>query len=257
MKAAAICLLLPLAANAQSSATPHQVLEKVKGIVLSEKTRDQVEAMLAPAVEGWEQNDPHSPEYANALVILGMIRQSRAGLDIYQLRRDVEPVYRKALTIYNRSFALADDEEMALALELQAGVLNLIGEVQDATPLHERAQAIRRTKVREMQEGARRIPAAYKSGNGITKPVATYKVEPEYTGVAQFLGERGTVKLRCVVDESGMPQDISLLESLGFGLDENAVRALRGWRFKPGEDAGGQIVPVIVDVDIDFHVPKA
>src|SRR5262249_47033691 len=131
-----------------------------------------VEAMLAPAVEGWQQNDPHSPEFAQALVILGMIKQSRAGLDIFQVKRDVEPLYRKALTIYERSFAVADDEEMALALELHASVLNLIGDVQDATPLHERAQTIRRAKVREMQEGARRVAAAYKLGEGIKRPVA-------------------------------------------------------------------------------------
>jgi TonB family protein len=254
MRALLVSLLLPLAAGAQSTEAPHQLLEKIKAIGLSLKTRDQVEPMLENAVAGWEQHDPRSPEFAQTLTMLGMIRQSRADMDISQLRANVEPLYRKALSVYARSFATADDADVALTCELQAWVLGTIGEVMDATPLRERAETIRKARVREMQEGAIRIGAAFKIGNGISAPIITSRVEPAFPELARFLKQQGTVKLRFVVDTNGIPQDISLTRSLGFGLDEHAARALRAWRFRPGEDGSGQAVPVILEIEMNFRI---
>jgi TonB family protein len=254
MKALLVSLLIPLAAGAQSTEAPHQILEKIKAIGLSEKTRDRLEPMVENAIAGWEQHDPRSPEYAQTLTMLGMIRQSRADMDMSQLRSNVEPLYRKALAVYAHSFATADDADIALTCELQAWVLATIGEVMDATPLSERAATIRKARVRELQEGYRRVGAAFKVGNGITAPVPTSKVEPEYTDLARFLKKQGTVRFRFVVDQNGIPQDISLINSLGFGLDENAVRALRTWRFRPGQDGNGDEVPVILEVEMSFRL---
>ena len=249
-----LTLLTPFGAWAQSTESLHQTLEKIKGIGLSEKTRDKVEPMLESAVEGWEKSDPRSPQYAQTLTMLGMVRQSRADLDMYQLRTNVEPLYRKALAIYARSFATADDADLALTLELRAYVLGFIGQVQDATPLRERAETIRKARVRELQEGARKFPSAFKIGNGISAPVVTYKVEPDYTEIARFMRQQGTVNVRLVVDENGVPQDISLIHSAGFGLDEKAVQTVRTWRFRPGQDGSGQNVPVIVNVELNFRL---
>ena len=254
MKALALSLLLPLAACAQFADSPHQILEKIKGIGLNVKTRDQVEPMLESAVDGWEKRDPRSPEYAQTLTMLGMVRQSRADLDIQQLRTSVEPLYRRALAIYARSFAAPDDADLAMTLELQASVLGTIGQVEDATPLRERAETIRKARVRELQEGNRRIGAAFKVGNGISAPTITYKVEPEFTELARFLKHQGTVILRLVVDTNGLPQDISLVRGIGLGLDENAVLAVRAWRFRPGQDGSGQNVPVIVNLEVNFRL---
>lgn len=254
MKAVLVLLAITFAAGGQTTEAPHQLLEKIKAIGLSLKTRDQVEPMLENAVAGWEQHDPRSPEFAQTLTMLGMIRQSRADLDIPQLRANVEPLYRKALAVYARSFATADDADIALTCELQASVLGTIGEVMDATPLRERAATIRKARARELQEGSRRVGAAFKIGGGISAPIPTYKVEPEYTEIARFLKLQGTVVLRTVVDPDGIPQDIALVRSFGFGLDENAVRAVRAWRFRPGQDENGQNVPVIANIEVNFRL---
>jgi outer membrane biosynthesis protein TonB len=37
-----------------------------------------------------------------------------------------------------------------------------------------------------------------------------------------------------IEDEHGVPQDIALVHSAGYGLDEKAVETLRTWRFQPG-----------------------
>lgn len=44
--------------------------------------------------------------------------------------------------------------------------------------------------------------------------------------------------LKVVVGTDGLPHDISVLNPLGHGLDEEAVKAVKQWRFKPGASSG-------------------
>jgi TonB family protein len=237
---------------AQNTETPHDTVQRVKRIGLSATTMDQVEPLLDKAVQGWADLNPRSLEYAQALTMLGMVRQYLADLDIPRLRNNVEPLYKRAVSVYDRSIVPATPADLALTLELEAGVLNTIGEVQEAAFLSERALTIRKERVREAQEGAPRMATAYKPGNGISAPVVAARTEPAYTNEARFLRVQGTVTLRLVVDEEGRPQDISLVNSLGYGLDENAVLAVRTWRFVPGKDDTGKPLPTIVDVEVNF-----
>ena len=249
----ALPLLFCFGALAQESESPHDILLKVRSLGLSDKTMDQAEPLLEKAVQRWAESDPRNPEYAESLTLLGMIRQVRAGTDFQALRANVEPLYRKALSVYDRSIIPPAPVDLALTLELEAATLNAIGEVQDATPLSQRAAVIRAGRVREIQEGAPKIAAAYKPGEGIAAPAVISKVDPEYTNQARFLKLQGTVALKLVVDELGRPQDISLVRGLGFGLDENAVRAVRSWRFKPGSSEGLP-VPTIANVELNFRL---
>jgi TonB family protein len=250
----ALPLLFCFGALAQEPESPHDILLKVRTLGLSDKTMDQAEPLLEKAVQRWPESDPRNPEYAESLTLLGMIRQVRSETDFQAVRANVEPLYRKALSVYDRSIIPPAPDVLALTLELDAAALNAIGEVQDATPLSERAAVIRAGRVREMQEGAPKISAAYKPGEGISAPTVISKVDPEYTPQARFLRLQGTVMLRLVVDELGRPQDISLVRGIGFGLDENAVRAVRSWRFKPGASEG-QPVATIATVELNYRLP--
>jgi TonB family protein len=247
-----IALFVCFSALAQETETPHDTVQRVKAIGLSANTVDQVEPLLERAVKGWADLNPRSLEYAQALTMLGMVRQFEADLDIQALRNNVEPLYKRALSVYDRSMVPPAPPELALTLELEAGVLNAIGEVQQATFLSERAITIRKERVREIQQGAPRVATAFKPGEGISAPTVATRSEPAYTNEARFVRVRGAVGLRFVVDENGVPQDISLTHSLGYGLDENAVQALRTWRFLPGKDESGKPLPTIVNKEIDF-----
>jgi len=249
-----LLLLLCLSASAQNTETPHDTLERAKRLTLSAKTVDQIEPLLEHAVQGFADTNPRSLEYAQALTMLGMVRQFLADLDINSLRDNVEPLYKKARMVYDRSIEPPPQADLALTLELEAQALNLIGEVEEATFLSERAATIRKERVREFQEGAQRFPAAYKPGNGISEPTLVSQTEPTYTNEARFLRVHGSVALRFVVDENGVPQDIVLVRSLGYGLDENAVLAVRTWKFVPGKDETGKPLPTIVNVEVDFKL---
>jgi TonB family protein len=232
--------------------TPHDLLLKAKRMGLDPKTIDQVEPILEQAAAGWSDTDPRSPEYAQTLMLLGVIKQYTADLDINAIRLNVEPLYKRALAVYNRSVIPPDPLDLALTMELEAAALNAIGQVEDAQPLADRAFAIRKEHIREMQKGSKAVGAAFRPGEGITAPVAISRQEPAYADIPRFLKIQGTVTFQAVVDEHGAPQDMSLVHSLGYGLDENALEAVRNWRFRPGT-SGGQAVPVIVSLDVNFR----
>lgn len=247
-----VYLLASFCIFAQVVETPHDILLKATRLGYNEKTSDQAIALLQQAVKGWQETDPRNVEYAETLTRLGMFEQARSNMDINLIRSNVEPLYKHALAIYQRSLTPPDDATIALTLELEAAALNAIGEVEEATPLSERAAVIRKQRVRALQEGARAIGAAYKAGNGITEPVLTSRTPPAYTDVARFLQIEGAVVLQAVVDDKGRPQDISLLTSLGYGLDESAADAVRSWRYRPGT-SGGAAVPVIMKIEAKFR----
>jgi TonB family protein len=98
-------------------------------------------------------------------------------------------------------------------------------------------------------------PGVSLPGDGVSMPRVLHKVNPEYTPEALRAKLEGTVLLQAVVRTHGVPSDISVLRSLDrrFGLDQQAVAALRQWRFSPGQRAG-QPVPVLVQVEMNFSL---
>jgi TonB family protein len=75
-----------------------------------------------------------------------------------------------------------------------------------------------------------------------------------YTAAALAEKTQGTVILQLVVDRDGRPTRIQVVRSLDpIGLDEQAVLAVRQWRFEPGRLAGTP-VDVLVTVALDFWI---
>ncbi len=64
---------------------------------------------------------------------------------------------------------------------------------------------------------------------------------------------QGTVLLECVVLPDGTVGDTRIVKSLDqvFGLDEQAVKAAKKWRFVPGQRLG-EPVPVLVTIELTF-----
>ena len=100
---------------------------------------------------------------------------------------------------------------------------------------------------------AQNAPPVYNAGNGVSAPVLVTEVKPEYTREAMDARIEGTVWLECVVAATGGVGDVKVTRSLDamFGLDQQAINALKEWRFKPGEK-DGKPVAVRVQVEIRF-----
>ncbi len=91
----------------------------------------------------------------------------------------------------------------------------------------------------------------YQPGNGVSPPTALYIPKPQYTADAMRARIQGTVWVECVVTTSGACSDAHVVRSLDptFGLDQEALKAAKLFRFKPGTRMGE---PVNVQVTIEL-----
>lgn len=88
---------------------------------------------------------------------------------------------------------------------------------------------------------------------GVTLPRVLREVKPQYTAAAMKAKIQGTVLLECTVETNGTVSNATILRSLDsvYGLDEEAIRAAKAWRFAPGH-RNGQPVPVIITLELTF-----
>lgn len=88
---------------------------------------------------------------------------------------------------------------------------------------------------------------------GVNPPKLLTHHEPEFSDAARKVRAQGTVTLSLVVDNSGFPQNIRVARPLGCGLDVQAVKTVKEWRFKPAEK-DGQPVAAEIAIEVDFHL---
>jgi len=92
---------------------------------------------------------------------------------------------------------------------------------------------------------------AYRPGNGVSAPRLLKQVDPIYTPEAMRARAQGVVVLECIVMPDGTVGETRVKRSLPFGLDEEAIKAARQWRFAPGMRQGVP-VPVIIAIEMSF-----
>ena len=94
---------------------------------------------------------------------------------------------------------------------------------------------------------------AYRPGNGVETPRLLQQVRPQYTADAMRAKVQGVVLLECVVLATGAVGACEVARSLdsNFGLDQEAVKAAKQWRFAPGTRFG-EPVAVYVTIELTF-----
>lgn len=93
----------------------------------------------------------------------------------------------------------------------------------------------------------------YRPGNGVESPRLLRSVRPNYTAEAMRAKVQGVVKLDGVVLSDGTVGDVHVIRSLDpiFGLDQEAIKAAKQFRFVPGTRFG-EPVAVLVSFEIEF-----
>ena len=97
------------------------------------------------------------------------------------------------------------------------------------------------------------VRALFKMGHGVSPPKVLNQHEPSFSEPARKSKFQGTVTLGLVVDRSGNASNVHVLTPLGCGLDEEAVRTVETWKFKPAEKDGDPVA-VEIAVEVDFHL---
>jgi periplasmic protein TonB len=93
----------------------------------------------------------------------------------------------------------------------------------------------------------------YRPGSGVSIPRILREVRPDYTSEAMRAKIQGQVILEAVVMPDGSVGRVEVVRSLDsvFGLDHEAIKAAKQWRFAPGTRQG-EPVAVLVTIEMTF-----
>jgi periplasmic protein TonB len=93
----------------------------------------------------------------------------------------------------------------------------------------------------------------FRVGGGVSAPKELYAPEPEYSEEARKAKYQGTCVLYVIVGADGRPRDLRVARSLGLGLDEKAIDAVKTWKFEPAMK-DGKPVAVAISVEVEFRL---
>jgi len=87
-----------------------------------------------------------------------------------------------------------------------------------------------------------------------TQVVCRICSDPVYSDEARKARVQGLVTMRVLVGADGRVKDVQVTHGIGLGLDENAVRAVRGWQFIPAKDAERRPVATWITIETVFRL---
>lgn len=90
-------------------------------------------------------------------------------------------------------------------------------------------------------------------GGNVKAPVIVKRVQPDYTEVARRARVQGIVVIEAIIDRQGNVTEARVIKPLPMGLDQQALNAIRQWKFKPGT-LNGQPVPVYYNLTVNFQI---
>jgi TonB family protein len=101
-------------------------------------------------------------------------------------------------------------------------------------------------------DGSPAVPTT-EHGASFRNPRPTFDPNPEYSKEARKARLSGEVLVSFMVKEDGTTRDIQVIRKLGSGLDEQAVKAVRQWRFEPAM-IDGNAIPDRVMTEMTFRL---
>jgi TonB family protein len=94
-------------------------------------------------------------------------------------------------------------------------------------------------------------------GNIVSPPEILFYTDPFYTRIAREKKVEGTVTIEGAFDVNGCMKVVRTIKTIGLGLDEKALEAVRSWRFSPAKRNGEEPVEAHALIDVDFRLAAA
>src|SRR5579864_3385354 len=88
---------------------------------------------------------------------------------------------------------------------------------------------------------------------GMIAPKQLYSPEPEFSEKASLEREQGNVDIDLVVGVDGVPGNLQITCSSAPDLNDNAIAAVKQWKFAPATK-NGKPVPVEIVVEVSFRL---
>lgn len=89
--------------------------------------------------------------------------------------------------------------------------------------------------------------------DGIPPPECVFCPNPPYSSKARKSGVAGQLMFRVTILPDGSVTDVEMTRGLEKGLDENSLKTLRTWRFKPIPGPGGKPVYASSPISVTFR----
>src|SRR6266853_4819305 len=90
--------------------------------------------------------------------------------------------------------------------------------------------------------------------NGVGYPTCVYCPDAKYSEQARKAKFQGVVLLQVIVSADGRATNILVVRGPGLGLEEQAVAAVKTWRFKPAFGPNHVPVPTRVAIEVQFRL---
>ena len=90
--------------------------------------------------------------------------------------------------------------------------------------------------------------------NGYGFATCIYCPNPQFSLDAIKAKIQGTVLFSATITADGRATNIRIVRGIGFGLDENAVEAVRHWRFRPALGPNHKPAAVSAPIEVSFHI---
>ncbi len=88
---------------------------------------------------------------------------------------------------------------------------------------------------------------------GIVAPKQLYAPEPEFSEKARIEAQQGNVGIYLVVGTDGLPRNLQIACSSAPDLNDNAIAAVKLWKFAPATKDGAP-VPVEILIEVSFRL---
>lgn len=88
---------------------------------------------------------------------------------------------------------------------------------------------------------------------GMIAPKQLYSPEPEFSEKASLEKQQGNVDIDLVVGTDGLPRSLQITCSSAPDLNDNAIAAVKQWKFAPATK-DGKPVPVEIVVEVSFRL---